>query len=128
MALKRIEEAPSVPPPLIHLFPETIIIRPLFLSSSFLSRFLQKPVFLSILLRETDRLFGWIGDYGCENDLAWRVFFDCLDGSGDCGYIAGHKNSFVSASFTVPGKEGYIGGLQHLVDHDHCIAASDNFH
>ena len=58
MALKRIEEAPSVPPPLIHLFPETIIIRPLFLSSSFLSRFLQKPVFLSILLRETDRLFG----------------------------------------------------------------------
>ena len=74
MALKRIEEAPSVPPPLIHLFPETIIIRPLFLSSSFLSRFLQKAVFLSIFLRETDRLFGWIGDYGCENDLAWRGF------------------------------------------------------
>ena len=67
--------------------------------------------------------------YKHQKILAGETFdieaeYSCSNGR----YITGHKNSFVSAAFSVPGQERNVSGLQHLVDYDNSVTASDHFY
>ena len=83
------------------------------------------PSHISVHISRKDAGFP---DAYSKNNLTWWIFFDCLYSCSNGRYITGHKNSFVSAAFSVPGQERNVSGLQHLVEYDNRVTASDHFY